>query len=314
MNETSESVPDTRLLDGKVALITGSGRGIGREIALQMAAQGARILVNDVGASVTGEGHDDGPATVVVREIRALGGEAIANTDSVSAWSSAERMVNAAVEAFGRIDIVVNNAGILRDRMFHNMDPAEWDAVINVHLNGSFYVSRAAATHFRKQESGAYVHMTSSSGLIGNIGQSNYAAAKLGVVALSKSIALDMARYNVRSNCISPAAFSRMTETVPGLTPEQQAVLEKKQKKTRPDQIAPLAVFLASDTAREVNGQIIGLRGTEIYLYNQHRPMRTLHRSEGWTLASLQEQMLAAWKSSLVPLDRTRDVFKWDPL
>ena len=279
-----------------------------------MAARGARVVVNDVGASVTGEGRDAGPAADVVREIRALGGEAIANTDSVAEWSGAESMVGTALDTFGRIDIVVNNAGILRDRMFHNMDPEEWDAVIKVHLYGSFHVSRAAAPHFASRKAAAYVHMTSSSGLIGNLGQSNYAAAKLGVVGLSKSIALDMARFNMRSNCISPAAFSRMTETVPGLTAEQLAVLEKKQRKTRPDQIAPLAVFLASDAARAVNGQIIGLRGTEIYLYSQHRPVRTLHRSEGWNVDSLREQMLGAWAPSFVPLDRTRDVFNWDPL
>ncbi|MES2534937.1 MAG: SDR family NAD(P)-dependent oxidoreductase [Pseudomonadota bacterium] len=312
MNQTSNQHP--RLLEGKVALITGSGRGIGREIALQMAAQGARVVVNDVGTSVSGEGNDNGPAAEVVREIRALGGEAIANTDSVSEWPEAERMIASAVDSFGRIDIVVNNAGILRDRMFHNMDFAEWDSVIKVHLYGTFNVSRAAAPHFRKQQSGAYVHMTSSSGLIGQLGQSNYAAAKLGIVGLSKSIALDMARYNIRSNCISPAAFSRMTETVPGLTPEQQALQEMKQKKTRPDQIAPLAVFLASDAASAVNGQIIGLRGTEIYLYSQHRPVRTLHRSEGWSVQSLQDQMVPAWKPSFVPLERNRDVFGWDPL
>src|SRR5690606_5323421 len=184
-------------------------------------------------------------------------------------------------------DGVVNNAGNLRDRSFHKMSEDEWRAVIAVHLDGTFFVSRAAATYFRSQESGAFVHMTSTTGLIGNFGQANYGAAKLGIVALSKAIALDMARYNVRSNCISPAAFSRMTETVPGLTPEQQKLQEAKQRKTRPEHIAPLAVFLASEAASEINGQIIGLRGRELYLYSQHRPVRTLHREDGWTLQSL---------------------------
>ena len=253
-------------------------------------------------------------AEAVVAEIVAAGGRAVANNDSITDAKAAQAMIEQAVSHFGRLDAVINNAGFLRDRIFHRMSHVDWEMVVDVHLTGYFNVSRAAATYFREQEQGSFVHFTSASGLVGNFGQANYAAAKLGVVGLSKSIALDMARYNVRSNCISPAAFSRMTETVSGLTPEQQAVLEKKQKKTRPDQIAPLALFLASDAAREVNGQIIGLRGTEIYLYSQHRPVRTLHRSEGWTLESLQEQMLGAWKPSFVPLERTRDVFKWDPL
>ena len=304
----------TDFLSGKVALITGAGRGIGREIALQMAAAGAAVVVNDMGTSVDGSGRDDGPADDVCREIRAGGGRAVADKGDVSDWRAAQGMVETAKQAFGGLDIVVNNAGILRDRMFHQMSPEEWDAVIKVHLYGSFNVSRAAAAHFRAQERGCFVHMTSSSGLIGNLGQSNYAAAKLGVVGLSKSIALDMARFNVRSNCISPAAFSRMTETVPGLTAEQKAVLEQKQRKTRPDQIAPLAVFLASDAASEINGQIIGLRGTEVYLYSQHRPVRTLQKDGGWTQESLRERMLPAWRRSFVPLDRTRDVFAWDPV
>jgi NAD(P)-dependent dehydrogenase (short-subunit alcohol dehydrogenase family) len=303
-----------KILDGRVAIVTGAGRGIGREIALQLASQGASVVVNDIGASINGEGHDVGPAEEVCNLIRTNGGQAIVNCDSVADWDAAQQMVRSAVDKFGRIDIVVNNAGILRDRMFHQMQFDEWDDVIKVHLYGAFNMSRAAAPFFRKQEKGCFIHMTSSSGLIGNFGQSNYAAAKMGIVGLSKSIALDMSRFNVRSNCISPAAFSRMTETITGLTPEQQAIQEKKQLKTRPDQIAPLAVFLASDEAKDVNGQIIGLRGAEIYLYSQNRPVRTLHRQGGWTLDSLKDQMVKAWKPSFVPLDRTRDVFGWDPL
>lgn len=303
-----------KLLHGKVALVTGAGRGIGREIALQLAEQGAAVVVNDVGASVRGEGSNAGPAEEVCQLIREQGGRAQANTDSVAEWEGAQRMVQSAVDTFGRIDIVINNAGILRDRIFHQMEPQEWDAVIKVHLYGAFYVSRSAAPFFRTQKSGCYVHMTSSTGLIGQLGQANYGAAKLGIVALSKAIALDMARYDVRSNCISPAAFSRMTDTVAGLTPEQQRLQELKQQRTRPEQVAPLAVFLASDAARDINGQIIGSRGRELYLYSQNRPVRTLHRDEGWTLESLEQQMLKAWKPSFVPLDRTPDVFAWEPL
>ena len=165
----------------------------------------------------------------------------------------------------------MNNAGILRDGIFHRMSADDWLAVISVHLNGSFFVSRAAAEHFRKQESGAFVHITSTSGLIGNIGQANYAAAKLGITALSKSIALDMQRYNVRSNCLSPWAWSRMTSSIPANTPEQQAAVEKLQRMT-PDKNAPLAVFLASDAAKGVTGQVFGTRMNEIYLFSSPRP------------------------------------------
>jgi len=305
---------DNGCLAGKVVLITGAGRGIGREIALLAAKQGARVVVNDLGSSLDGKGTSSGPAQEVVALIEQQGGQAIINGESVSSWEGAQRMVEAAIDHFGRLDAVVNNAGILRDRMFHQMEPQEFDDVVKVHLYGSFYVSRAAAPIFRKQEHGAYVHTTSTSGLIGGLGQANYSAAKLGVVALSKSIALDMARFNVRSNCISPSAFSRMIESIPSQTPEEQAAyMAKRQAASRPEQIAPLAVFLASDAAKEVNGQIIGVRGNELYLYSQPRPVRTLHRAESWTVETL-DTMVAAWKSSFVPLERGKEVFSWEPL
>jgi len=299
------------LLDGKVAVVTGSGRGIGRAMALEMAKAGAKVVVNDVGAAVTGEGHDEGPAMQVVKEIDAMCGQgsAAANTDSVAEWDAAQRIVQTAIDKFGRIDIVVNNAGILRDRMFHYMTPEEWDAVIKVHLYGAFYVSRAAIPHFRKQLSGAFVHMTSTSGLIGSVGQTNYAAAKLGIAGLSRSIAMDMQRYNVRSNCIGPHAFSRMIESIPGTPPE---VLEERARRTRPDQVAILATFLVSDAAKDFSGQILGARGNEVYLYNQPRPIRVLHRGEGWTPDSMAEALPGAFKTSLTPLERTRDVYAWE--
>ena len=299
------------LLDGKVAVVTGSGRGIGRAMALEMAKAGAKVVVNDVGAAVTGEGHDEGPAMQVVKEIDAMCGQgtAAANTDSVAEWDAAQRIVQTAIDKFGRIDIVVNNAGILRDRMFHYMTPEEWDAVIKVHLYGAFYVSRAAIPHFRKQLSGAFVHMTSTSGLIGSVGQTNYAAAKLGIAGLSRSIAMDMQRYNVRSNCIGPHAFSRMIESIPGTPPE---VLEERARRTRPDQVAVLATFLVSDAAKDFSGQILGARGNEVYLYNQPRPIRVLHRGEGWTPDSMAEALPGAFKTSLTPLERTRDVYAWE--
>ena len=301
------------MLKDKVVVVTGSGGGIGREIALAMAREGARVVVNDVGATVGGEGQDAGPAQSVVREIEAFGGRAVANTDSVSEAASAARIVGSALDAFGRIDVVVNNAGILRDRMFHKMSPEEWDAVIMVHLYGTFHVSRAAAPHFKEQASGCYIHMTSTSGLIGNLGQSNYAAAKMGVAALSKSIALDMEKFDVRSNCISPFAWSRMIGAIPTGTPEEQARVDRLKQMT-PARIAPLAVCLASDAARDVNGQVFAVRNNEIFLMSQPRPVRSVHRGEGWTPQLVAEHALPALKGSFHALERSGDVFSWDPV
>lgn len=301
------------MLQDKVVVVTGAGGGIGRDIALAMAREGARVVVNDIGASLSGEGRDAGPAQQVVDEIRAAGGQAVANTDSVSEAAAAARIVDCAVQSFGRVDVVVNNAGILRDRFFHKMSAEEWDAVIKVHLYGSFYVSRAAAPHFKDQNAGCFVHMTSTSGLVGNFGQANYAAAKLGIAALSKSIALDMQKFNVRSNCISPFAYSRMIGSIPTETPEEQARVERIKQMT-PAKIAPLAVCLASDAAREVNGQIFAVRNNEIFLMSQPRPVRSVHRSEGWTPQSVAEQALPALKASFYGLERSGDVFSWDPI
>src|SRR6476620_3757938 len=245
------------IMEDKVVVVTGAGGGIGREIAIMMAAAGARVIINDVGASLTGSGASNTPAQQTRDVIRQGGGVAEICTDSVAEWNSAQRIIQAAIDHFGRIDAVVNNAGILRDGIFHRMSADDWLSVISVHLNGSFFVSRAAAEHFRKQESGAFVHITSTSGLIGNIGQANYAAAKLGIAALSKSIALDMKRYNVRSNCLAPFAWSRMTSSIPAETPEQKARFDKIMR-MGPENNAPLAVFLACDAAKDVNGQIFG--------------------------------------------------------
>jgi len=302
-----------RLLEGKVALVTGAGGGIGRDFALAMAAAGARVVVNDIGTSVKGEGRDAAPAQKVVDEIAAGGGRAVASTDSVAEWESANRVVQCALDSFDRIDVVVNNAGILRDRFFFNMSVEEWRAVIDVHLNGSFYVSRAAAPHFKSQESGCYVHMTSTSGLIGNLGQANYSAAKLGIVGLSKSIALDMARYKVRSNCISPFAWSRMVGSIPADTEDQRARVEKL-KSMETAKIAPLAVFLASDAAHAVSGQIFAVRANEIFLMSQSRPLRSVHRAEGWSAAAIAAHALPALRPHFYPLERSQDVFSWDPL
>jgi NAD(P)-dependent dehydrogenase (short-subunit alcohol dehydrogenase family) len=303
----------SRMVENKVVVVTGAGGGIGRDMALAMAHEGAKVVVNDIGASVGGEGKDEGPAQAVVREIQAFGGQAVANTDSVSEQAGAARIVGTALEAFGRIDVVVNNAGILRDRFFHKMSAEEWDAVIKVHLYGSFYVSRAAAPHFKEQEGGCFVHMTSTSGLIGNFGQANYSAAKLGVAALSKSIALDMQKFNVRSNCISPFAWSRMIGSIPTETPEEQARVDRLKQMT-PAKIAPLAVCLASDAAKDVNGQIFAVRNNEIFLMSQPRPVRSVHRSEGWSAQTVASHALPALKASFHELERSGDVFSWDPI
>lgn len=301
------------MMAARSVIVTGAGGGIGRDIALMMADSGARVVVNDVGASLSGEGGDAGPAQQVVEEIRGRGGEAVANTDSVADPAGATRIVETAMDGFGRIDAVVNNAGILRDRFFHKMSEPEWDAVLKVHLYGSYYVSRAAAMHMKAQESGAFVHMTSTSGLIGNLGQANYSAAKLGLVALSKSIALDMARFNVRSNCIAPFAWSRMISSIPTNTPEEEARVKKLQQMT-PNKVAPLAVYLASDRAADVNAQIFAVRNNEIFLISQPRPVRSVHRSEGWTPETIAEHAMPALQASFFELERSGDVFRWDPV
>lgn len=301
------------MLKGRVAVVTGSGRGIGREIALLMARNGARVVVNDIGAELDGEGEDRTPAAQTASDIHEAGGEAAVNGDSVADRAGASRIVETALDTFGRIDIVVNNAGILRDKIFHRMSDEDFEAVIGVHLMGSYYVSRAAAEHFRKQESGSFVNFTSTSGLIGNYGQANYSAAKLGIAALSKSMALDMARFNVRSNCIAPFAWSRMIGSIPVNSPEQAARVEKLKAMT-PDKIAPLAVYLASDAAADVSGQIFAVRNNEIFLMSQPRPLRSVQREEGWTPQSIAEHAMPALRASFYPLDVSADVFSWDPV
>jgi len=301
------------MMDNKVVIVTGAGGGIGRDIALAVAREGAKVVVNDVGASMTGEGHDVGPAQRVVDEIRAAGGLATANTDSVADAAAADRIVTTALDTYGRLDAVVNNAGILRDRFFHKMSVDEFDSVIKVHLYGSYFVSRAAANHFKAQESGAFVHMTSTSGLIGNFGQANYAAAKLGITALSKSIALDMRKFNVRSNCIAPFAWSRMIGSIPTETEAEKQRVDRMKQMT-PAKIAPLAVCLASDAAADTNGQIFAVRNNEIFLISQPRPVRSVHRGEGWSAETVASHALPALKAQYHSLDRSSDVFSWDPV
>ena len=302
------------MMDGKAALVTGAGRGVGRGIALAMAKAGAAVVVNDLGVSIAGEGQDGpSPAEQVVAEIIAMGGRAVANHDSVADWDGAQAMIAAAIDNFGRIDAVVNNAGNLRDVLFHKMTPDDFRAVLEVHLMGSFHTSRAAAPYFKEQASGAFVHMTSSSGLVGNLGQANYAAAKLGIVGLSKSIAIDMQRFGVRSNAVAPWAWTRMVSSIPTDTPEQQKRVEGL-KKLDADKIGPFCVALCSDQAAHVTGQIFGVRNNEIYLFSQPRPIRTAHTAEGWTPEAIVERAFAQFANDFYPLHKSGDWFTWEPV
>jgi NAD(P)-dependent dehydrogenase (short-subunit alcohol dehydrogenase family) len=301
-------------LDGKVVAVTGAGRGVGREIALLCAREGASVVVNDLGASAEGEGADVGPAQETVNDIKAAGGKAIVNGASVADPAGAASIIEDAVKAFGRIDAVVNNAGILRDRIWHKMSHEDWAAVIDVHLNGCFNVSKAATPYFRDQGSGSFIHFTSTSGLIGNFGQANYSAAKLGIVGLSQSIALDMARSGVRSNCVAPFAWSRLIATIPATDAAAAARIER-MKTMSADKIAPLVAFLASDASAEVTNQIFGVRKNEIFLFSKPRPIRSMHKSDGWTATSIAEEMLPAFRSSFAdPAERSGDVFPHDPI
>ena len=300
-------------LEGKVVLVTGAGRGIGREIALLAAKEGAAVVVNDLGVAADGAPTDETPAEEVVREIKAAGGKAVVNSSSITEAAAAEGMVQQALDTFGGLDAVVNNAGFLRDRIFHKMSRVDWQAVIDVHLTGYYNVSRAAANIFKEQQHGNFVHFSSASGLVGNFGQASYAAAKMGVVGLSKSIALDMQRVGVRSNCVVPFAWSRLVGTIPESTPEEKARLARARTLT-PDKVAPLVVFLASDLSAGVTGQIFGARKNEVILISQPRPLRTMHRDGGWTPQALADQMLPAFRPAFYPLDRSADVFNWDPM
>jgi NAD(P)-dependent dehydrogenase (short-subunit alcohol dehydrogenase family) len=300
------------VLQGKVMIVTGAGIGVGAGIAKLAAKYGAKVVVNDAGVSTSGQGRDPTVANRTVDEIKAAGGAAIASVRNVADWDDAHGIIQDAIDAFGRIDVVVNNAGILRDTLFHKMTREEFDTVDDVNLRGVFYVSRAAAPHFRAQQSGCYVHMSSTSGLIGNMGQVNYGSAKLGVAGLSKCIALDMQRFNVTSNAIAPFAWTRMVATIPA-TPENEKRLEIA-KRLKPEKIAPLVVALASDAGRSTNGQILGVRNNEIFLFSQPRPIRNAHTAEGWTPEAVAERVFPAFQASYYPLDRSSDVFSWDPV
>ena len=252
----------SKLCEGRVAIVTGAGRGIGREHALSLAAQGAKVVVNDLGGNVDGTGGDLSPAQQVVEEIKGMGGEAVANGDSVASWDGAQRLVNTAIETFGDLHAVVNNAGILRDRMLTNMTEEEWDAVINVHLKGTFAPSRWAAAYWREQAKagkpvdGRIINTTSVSGIYGNPGQTNYGAAKAGIAAFTNIAALELKRYGVTVNAVAPVALTRMTE---GLGPAPESDEDREMRSPR--WIAPIVTWLASAESADVTGRVFEASG-----------------------------------------------------
>jgi NAD(P)-dependent dehydrogenase (short-subunit alcohol dehydrogenase family) len=303
------------VLDGKVVLVTGGGNGIGRECALLAAKEGAKVVVNDLGGSVSGgDEGSEGPAQKVANEIKAASGEAVANSESVSSMSAVKGMVEQAMDSFGGLHAVINPAGILRDGMFHKMDDKDWDAVIEVHLRGAYNVTRATVEHFRTQGDGAYVLFTSTSGLIGNIGQANYAAAKLGVMGLSRIIAMEGAAKGVRSNIIAPFAWTRMIATIPVKDEASAQRVDRMKNAMRADQVAQLAVALCADAAKDTTGQIFAVRGNEVVLFNQPRPVRSVARMEGWTPETLISQALPSMKASSTDVGASASVFPYDPI
>ena len=284
-------------LDGRVAIITGAGRGIGREHALLFAAEGAKVVVNDLGGAIDGSGDDRSPAEQVVDEIKAMGGEAITNADNVADWEGSQRLVNSAVEAFGDLHVLVNNAGILRDRVLVNMTEEEWDDVIHVHLKGHFAPTRWAAAYWREQSKAgktvkaSVINTSSTSGLLGNPGQTNYGAAKAGIAAFSVIAATELGRYGVRCNAIAPAARTRMTEATPGLGDVVQPPEDPGQFDVwDPANISPLVAYLATEDC-PATGRVFFVQGGKVQNFQPWTLAETIERADRWTVADLETEM-----------------------
>lgn len=284
-------------LDGRVAIITGAGRGIGREHALLFAEEGAKVVVNDLGGAMDGTGDDRTPAEQVVDEIRAMGGEAIANADNVADWEAGQRLINAAIETFGDLHVLVNNAGILRDRVLVNMTEEEWDAVMQVHLKGHFVPTRWAAAYWREQTKAgkevkaSVIHTSSTSGLLGNPGQTNYGAAKSGIATFSNICAMELARYGIRNNAIAPAARTRLTEATPGLgdvvkAPEDGGAFDV----WDPANISPLVAYLATESC-PANGRVYFVQGGTVKLFQGWTMTEGVEKNDRWTVAELEAEM-----------------------
>lgn len=284
-----------RICEGRVVIVTGAGRGIGKSHALEFARHGAKVVVNDIGADVDGTGSSSGPAGEVVDEIRAMGGEAIANGDDVADWEGAQRIINSAISTFGALDVVVNNAGILRDRMLVNMTDAEWDAVIRVHLKGTFNMTHWAATFWRENAKAGsandarIINTSSASGLYGNVGQTNYGAAKAGIAAFSVIAALELGRYGITVNAIAPAALTRMTESVDALGFNQSDKDPNSFDVFAPENISPLAVWLGSSLSKDVTGRVFHVVGGKIDVVEGWHAGPSVDKSARWTAEELND-------------------------
>jgi len=284
-------------LDGRVAIITGAGRGLGREHALLFAAEGAKIVVNDLGGANDGSGSDMTPAQQTVADIKGMGGEAIVNTDNVADWDGAKRMIDSAIEVFGDLDILVNNAGILRDRVLVNMSESEWDSVIQVHLKGHFAPTHHAAAYWREQAKAGItkprnlVHTSSTSGLFSNPGQANYGAAKSGIATFSQICAKELSRYNVKSNAIAPAARTRLTMATPGLE-DVMAAKDGKFDEWDPANVSPLVAYLASDLC-EFSGETFYVQGGQVTRVATWAMAEEIKQDDRWTVSALAKAITA---------------------